>query len=733
MATVTESQLRVAFFEFLFGEQEGYVCIAVSERGEPQSMRKTFRQAFFHWPDQKDDLSNFVDEVSTSKHVWFGVNLFERTLRRTEYALAGRLVYADLDACNPEIVTPKPSIALETSPGRYHAVWRLDQRIDPDVAADYSRRIAYKYSVSGADKSGWDITQLLRVPYTRNFKYDGNPEVKVVQSNEEVYSPLPFEVIEIPPGEGFSENGQPDTSGMPELSTLPNPEYIIYKYMNESKDKAHHILKWYYTEPEIDDDWSGAMWRIINSFIEEGAEAEEVFSIALNAKCNKYERDGRPIRLLWKEVQKAFFTQKKVNAVTGEHSLLHMPDIGLEKHSETFVDQYLDWTTEATDANEIFHELAAFIVLSAIYSSNVSLEVNWGTLVPNLWGMILGESTLTRKTTAMRYALDVINHVDTEIHTASDGTVEGLLQALSVRPSMASLFFRDEVSGFFDAINRKDYLAGMVESLTHLYDVPTVFRRVLRRDVFNVERPVLIFFAGGIQDKVFSLLNDEYILSGFLPRFLIVCGNTDVSKIRSTSAISSENVNKREAVYRRMAEGYARFNRPIPIKVAGQSIQKYPSFKAELTRDAWVVYQDIEHRMTIAANDSNVRDLALPTFERLVKSMLKMAVLLASSRQEPDGEKLEVSEGDVRNAAYYVQRWGPSSIMMMYNAGKTTDQRIMDRVRNTIENRPGILRSDLMRNFRLNKRQMDMLIDTIIDRGEIRVTRKGRAIHYWPI
>ena len=41
----------------------------------------------------------------------------------------------------------------------------------------------------GADKSGWDLTQVLRVPGTRNYKYPGGPTVEVCLVTDEIYHP----------------------------------------------------------------------------------------------------------------------------------------------------------------------------------------------------------------------------------------------------------------------------------------------------------------------------------------------------------------------------------------------------------------------------------------------------------------------------------------------------------------------------------------------------------------
>lgn len=729
MPTVSPSQLRESFFEFLFDEQDGYVCLALADVGEPAKMRNTFRQTFFHWPDQKGDINRFVEEVMTHKHIWFGVNLFSRPQRRTEYAIAGRLVYADLDACNPEIVTPTPSIAIQTSPGRYHALWRVDQRLDPDIAADYSRRIAYKYSVSGADRSGWDITQLLRVPYTRNFKYEGYPEVKVVSTGKDYYTPVEFEQIEVPK-EYKQENG--DAGEMPEFANLPDAKYVLYRYFGND-DKFAWAFAAFESEPDEGDDWSGIMWRLINTLVEEGASAEETYAVALNAKCNKYVRDNRPMNYLWKEVQKALLRQKNIQQTFEEYALLKMPDIGLEPASETIVNKYVDWATQATDAVPIFHELGAFIILSSLLSSNIRLETDYGSIVPNLWGMLLGESTLTRKTTAMRLATDVIAHVDSSVLTATDATVEGLLSELRVRPSMASLFFRDEITGLFDAINRKDYMASFREVVTNLYDVPAVFRRALSKETVYVENPILIFFGGGVRDKVYGLLNEEYILSGFLPRFLIVSGNTDLERLRFTRRASEENVNDRLAIYKSLDEIHSFYNSPVPTRMAGQTIMVNPTIKADLTDEAWDHYANIERTMTVVAEASHIRDLALPTLDRMSRSLLKMSILLAATRQEPNENKIEVNLDDVKNSAYYIQRWGQGSIDMMYNAGKTSDARIMEKVNGMIQRKPGIFRSELMRNFHFTKRQMDVVLETLVDRGEVRSARSGKGTKLWPV
>lgn len=111
--------------------------------------------------------------------------VFSEPHRKKEYALPTNVLWADLDPVDPTTCRVKPSVAWESSPGRYHALWFLTQEIPPDEAAALSKRIAY---ADGGDKGGWDLTQVLRIPGTHNFKYDSAPLVKLLWAKSQAYS-----------------------------------------------------------------------------------------------------------------------------------------------------------------------------------------------------------------------------------------------------------------------------------------------------------------------------------------------------------------------------------------------------------------------------------------------------------------------------------------------------------------------------------------------------------------
>jgi hypothetical protein len=725
--SVTENELRLKFFDFLFAERAGFVSIAWA----PKDNKNKFQEKFFAWPDQREIMGAHVETVANGHNVWFSVNMFRRPKRAREFAMPTRLVWADLDLCNPAQITPQPQLRIESSPRRYQAVWRLDELVDPEKAQDLSRRIAYGYADHGADKSGWDIEQLLRVPFTYNYKYDDGstqvPEVRLILAVEALLPVEVFDGVTEPTPEESIVDGEP----LPDVINLPDVQNILYAYRVPLRKTAFFSL--FNEEPASD--WSAALWHLINVCLEAGMSLEETFAVALESKCNKYERDNRPISYLWKEVVKADLKQKNIQVAVGVAKPLILPTLYEGDPPTSIVDEYKEWAVEATDAVTEYHELSCTMLLSSLMSSGLYLETSFGKVIPNLWGLILGDSTLTRKTTAMKMAMEFVSEIDQELVVATDGSVEGVLTAIASRPGQVSVFFKDEVAGFIDSINRKDYLAGMPETLTQLYDVPEFFTRRLRKETITITKPVFIFFGGGIRDKMYGVLNDEFVLSGFLPRFLIVGGDADLEKIRPAAPLSIDLGEKRRLLRERFTNLYLVYNEETQIAVpdANTSFGIPTVTQVLLNNESWTFFQEAQLKFARAAHESSFQMVAQPTFDRMAWSMLKMAMLYATTDQEPKDETITIKLKHLHTAAYYIQRWGVHTIDLITNVGRSSNQRMVSRIFEHVRRRPGCTRSELSRYHHLNKKELDLILETLLDRGQVRVQKAGSGYTVHPI
>jgi len=727
----SEMTLRLEFFDYLFSDDIGYVCICTQRPNK----RETFNEHYFKWPTEKVKLLKFIDNAREGHNVWFGINVLSTPKRLKQNCIPQNLVWADLDTCTPDKLDIPPQCVIESSPGRFQAIWRLDKKLDPERAEDYSKRIAYKYADLGADKTGHDLTQLLRVPGTINYKYDGLqsiPEVKLITSFAALLNPSVFEAIEVV-YEIETDNGSGPE--VPSLDGLPNPEFVIYEY--RTKLQATSFPRLYGEEPG--DDWSSDLWALINICVESGMNTEEVFAVALNSKCNKYKRDGRPVSHLWKDVLKADVQQKQLLTVFEKTAPLQMPQLLTAKESNkvgnSIIHDYLTWASQATDAVEEYHEISCAMLLSALMASGLHVKVEWGKIIPNLWGLILGDTTLTRKTTAMDMAMDFLIEIDPEIIVASDGSPEGILTAVSRRPKMTSVFYRDEVAGLFEMMHKRDYLAGIHETFTKMYDVPKHWPKQLKRETIILQEPVFIFFGGGILEKSYSMISEQFVTSGFIPRFLVVTGYADLDKVRPTGPPRNQNVDKRnelKALFNHLHNTYSEGIVEVELEVGTMEIER--EIEAQLTNDAWAKFVEVEQKLIHTAYDSPDRHLAAPTFQRMAFSMLKLATLFAAARQEPtDDGKITVELTDIIEATFFIQKWGKHMVDLLKHAGRSTDEVRLNAVYRTVERIPGILRGEIMARHHLSAPVMDIIQRTLEDRMMVRSEKKGRGYKYWPI
>jgi hypothetical protein len=118
------------------------------------------------------------------KDVYFTPHAFvRRDLRVTkdDAVELGDVCWLELDDpdIGPAQFSPKPSLAVATSKGRYHLYWLLAEPTSLKDIESVNHRLVYGHGLK-YDKSGWGITKWLRVPGSYNYKRDAPFAVEVV-------------------------------------------------------------------------------------------------------------------------------------------------------------------------------------------------------------------------------------------------------------------------------------------------------------------------------------------------------------------------------------------------------------------------------------------------------------------------------------------------------------------------------------------------------------------------
>lgn len=169
---MTPSQ-QLAVLRRIWGrDREGFVFLPWIAGGAStvDERKRGFHEGpAYEWPKDEEKILSYLG-THAEDDVYFTPSLFEMPVRQNETAVAERALWADLDAASPDIDEWRPSIAWETSPKRYQGIWLLDR---PLVGASWAGRENQRLTTAlGADPSGWDTTQLLRVPGRPNHKVE---------------------------------------------------------------------------------------------------------------------------------------------------------------------------------------------------------------------------------------------------------------------------------------------------------------------------------------------------------------------------------------------------------------------------------------------------------------------------------------------------------------------------------------------------------------------------------
>lgn len=714
------NEKRKVFFQLLFGEAEGYVCLSYA------TPEKKFREEFFKYPLELDLMLDRIDAVTVGHNVWFCPQLLLEKRRIKEMVITTTAAWADLDTCPPELMLVPPTIVMESSPNRYQALWCFERTVDPDDAEDLSKRIAYKHADQGADRSGWDLTQLLRVPYTYNYKYNSTPTVTVITANKNLYRIDDFDSYPLSMGYEYIESPLPD-----ELPAMEADD-IMAAYHGELNGYAWTLFN---NTPTVKS-WSEPLWQLELLLAESGMSMEEAYVVARDSACNKYKRDGRPDadKLLWKEVNRAFArnaTNVSALVPTSETVVLVSDDEReeMDNSEDTFIERYIAWARSLGDAAPQYHQAGAFMALSCLLAGSIRLPTSYGVIVPNLWFMILADTTLTRKTTAMDIAMDMVMEIDPDVMLATDGSIEGLMTTLAGRPGKPSVFLRDEFSGLLEQMTKKDYMAGMAETFTKLYD-GKLQKRILRKEVIEVREPCLIIFAGGIKNKMTSLMTTEHVSSGFMPRFVFITAESDISRLRPLGPPTEANLGNRDAIKAELFDVVKHYKTltTLEIKEKNLHVEMPTKWDVTLSAEAWKRYNQLEEDLLKAGVGSDKPEIMTPTYDRLAKSILKAAILLSAARQR--NQTVVVEAGDIVRAAYYGEQWRVFVEEVVSAVGQSQDEKRLGLIFNAIRRKPGVPRSVLMRNYHLSAREADSIFTTLIQRGMIRPTKVGKTETY---
>ena len=720
------------FLETVLGSGSGYATLVTKDsKGVPTV------QKFFSYPDEVEEMSAYAERFK-DEDVYFSPILYYEQRRIRENAKEVSVVYADADTCSPDKFRITPSLSVQTSEGRWHCYWLLDTAYDPQRVANLAKKVAYAHREDGCDVSGWNPTKLLRVAGTSNLKYsdsqsvhflpnDSSGELHKIEELEKKYADVVVESV-------------------PELANAPMPEETPELIKVLSKIASNRdILSLYMEEPGINSDMSKMLWRLELELFRQGLTPEEVFVVAKNAKCNKYHHPSRPKRLdadgdLWREVQRAhqsFGSPDQIAEPVESDSMqiekkidfLSAEERKIVAESSTFVDKYCQWAGRKTDGAVEYQVASAFTILSAAFSDIGAAAPKYGKMGLNLWFMLLGETTRSRKSTSRQLMLRMLTayekFVGYQIDIGSNATGEALVKHLAGRDKLTSLFHRDEVQGMFKEFVTKTYMAAAADQYTELYDgkVPVMLRSTGANTgikALQTERAEtnFIMYLMGITSKVAEILTVDYFRSGFLARFIYVVADAPERTRESEDleqATGSETFTKdadMEALINSVYDSSLWWQKqggpfPRPVFLSEEALARFNQFKWDMGEFT-------------SGHDSE--ESVEPSRQRLALSIWKIAILLAMYDRS-----LRVELKHMLIAIHYGEGWFVNLVRMAGAISASEWQREIDALEALITSRNGRIRyEEAFKKFgSKKKREFDEMIESLHSQARIHIVFEG--------
>lgn len=290
-----------------WGKQRGYVFFPHIDREE--QVRTGLRRAGysenkpFYWPRDRQKIIAHMD-AHRDKDLYWCPSIFEYPDRKVENAMDEHALWADLDEVDPRQIESDytPTIAWQTSPGRYQALWiiRNGDMLGASWPSNENQRLTYHL---GADKSGWDTTQLLRIPGWKNHKPEyarggRAPQGKLLWKARGWYQPTDFD--QLPQVEGALRTDQITDALEAEISGVDR-HAVISRVKLKLNQRARDLL---YAR-KATGERSENLWYLIRCLADAGCTVSEIVAVAKDTVWNKFEGRADEFKRLITEATKA--------------------------------------------------------------------------------------------------------------------------------------------------------------------------------------------------------------------------------------------------------------------------------------------------------------------------------------------------------------------------------------------------------------------------------------------
>lgn len=381
------------FLDLVWGRRRSWVDV-------PSKINGHWLPANMRWPaDRLAIQRKIAASVADGEDCYFSVAQFAGRGRRIADVLATRWLWSDLDRVDPVFLDEDhvlPTVAWESSPGRYQCLWLLTRTLAPRHQTLLNRTLTYAI---GADRGGYDLTQVLRPVGTLNYKYSPPSPVELLWCDTDItYRPADLlrhlrTLTETLRG-SETPRTEPHSVGQRDFSELPA--------------RARRLLR----TPEqmvVVGERSARLWELCCLLAEADLDKDQIFDLVRDGPWDKYKELNTHEDRLRSDVEKAIQhvarrarTPRRSDDSERDGTPALQP---VERRASPRSDRRQSPPPAPTPRRHV----SPFVDYATFISTNISAP-RW--LIEEIWtasshGIIGGEPKTSKSTAALAMALSV--------------------------------------------------------------------------------------------------------------------------------------------------------------------------------------------------------------------------------------------------------------------------------------------------------------------------------------
>jgi len=382
--------------------------------------------------------------------------------------------------------------------------------------------------------------------------------------------------------------------------------------------------------------------------------------------------------------------------------------------NDHFLARFINYASSRTDAAHEYHEASGLTLIGgATLTVRAHLSPYPSGLPTNLYVLFVGDSTTSRKSTSKDLARDAQARGLPGSLSPDHFSPEAFVEHLASRPHNSTTLYVDEFGELLDKLHHAKHMAGLRGLWMTVYaGADYTYRRHSKRggsgakvvDEDRIEGPHLGIL-GATTPAIFEVLAETDVISGLLPRFAIIMPDAKPPR-RPFFEIGDDTEQERSRLVSWLND----------LHEWSTSGQRRVLFGPEVldTLDAFGA--------SIEADAPNRAETAKAMLQRLTPMVVKVAMLIAAGRPETlGGAILTVRAADAKAAIEIGLRWKRDALAFVERVGESDFERRLGRCLKLLQSKRKALRRDIARHCHTDKRTLDMIQDTLVDRGQIRV------------